>query len=42
MPRLISNFNEGYNFPIGICYISAVMKQGGFNVFTVNLNHVEG
>ncbi|MDR1418596.1 MAG: cobalamin B12-binding domain-containing protein [Endomicrobium sp.] len=42
MPRLINNFNEGYNFPIGICYISAVLKQAGFNVFTVNLNHVEG
>jgi radical SAM superfamily enzyme YgiQ (UPF0313 family) len=38
MPRLDS-FNV---FPLGIPYISSVMKQAGFNVFTLNLNHIDG
>ena len=29
-------------FPLGIPYISSVMKQAGFNVFTLNLDHVDG
>lgn len=39
LPRLISNPGEGYQFPLGIAYISASLKAGGFRVFTCNLNH---
>ncbi|GHT19945.1 hypothetical protein AGMMS4957_05400 [Bacteroidia bacterium] len=42
MPRFVTAVGEGYNFPLGIAYISSVMKQSGFNVFTVNLNHIHG
>jgi len=38
MPRL----GDFYTFPLGIPYISAVMKQSGFNVFTLNLNLIDG
>lgn len=39
MPRLVKNPQEGYQFPLGIAYISSAMKQAGLNVFTLNLNH---
>jgi radical SAM superfamily enzyme YgiQ (UPF0313 family) len=42
MPRIVATVGEGYNFPLGITYISAVMKEAGFNVFTLNLNHIKG
>lgn len=42
MPRLVQNANEGYVFPLGLAYISASLKKGGFRVFTLNLNHVDG
>jgi len=42
MPRIVATVGEGYNFPLGITYISAAMKRAGFNVFTLNLNHIEG
>jgi len=42
MPRLVASIGEGYHFPLGIAYISAIMKQSGFQVFTLNLNHIEG
>lgn len=42
MPRIVSTVGEGYNFPFGIAYISAVMKDAGLNVFNLNLNHIEG
>jgi radical SAM superfamily enzyme YgiQ (UPF0313 family) len=42
MPRIVSTVGEGYNFPLGIAYISATMRKAGFNVFTLNLNHIEG
>jgi radical SAM superfamily enzyme YgiQ (UPF0313 family) len=41
MPLFQSRPNEGYIFPLGIPYISAAMKKAGFNVFTLNLNHLE-
>ena len=41
MPLFQSHSNEGYVFPLGIPYISAAMKKAGFNVFTLNLNHLE-
>ncbi len=39
MPRLVNTIGEGYQFPLGIAYISASLKYSGFNVFTINLNH---
>ena len=28
-----------YEFPLGLAYISAILKEQNFNVFTLNLNH---
>jgi radical SAM superfamily enzyme YgiQ (UPF0313 family) len=42
MPRLVETIGDGYNFPLGIAYVSAAMKRAGFNVFTLNLNHHAG
>lgn len=42
MPRLVNRIGEGYNFPLGIPYVSAAMKKAGLNVYTVNLNHILG
>ena len=41
MPRLVGNVGEGYAFPLGIAYVSASMKKAGFDVETINLNHVD-
>ena len=42
MPRLVQNVGDGYSFPLGIAYISASLKKAGYNVFTINLNHLNG
>lgn len=42
MPRLVQNPGDGYSFPLGLAYISASMKQAGFQVTTLNLNHCDG
>ncbi|MCL2074844.1 MAG: radical SAM protein [Betaproteobacteria bacterium] len=42
MPRFVTRVGDGYSFQLGIAYVSAAMKQAGFNVFTLNLNHIEG
>lgn len=42
MPRLVQNAGDGYSFPLGIAYISASLKKAGYNVFTLNLNHLDG
>jgi len=42
MPRLIQKAGDGYSFPLGIAYISSSMKEAGYNVKTLNLNHVQG
>lgn len=42
MPRFVESLKEGYNFPLGIAYISSVLKAEGFNVFNLNLNHLDG
>lgn len=42
MPRLVQNIGDGYSFPLGITYISSSMKNAGYNVITLNLNHSEG
>lgn len=41
MPRFRDNPKEGYFFPFGIPYISAALKNTGFFVLTLNLNHVD-
>jgi radical SAM superfamily enzyme YgiQ (UPF0313 family) len=40
MPRF-GSAGDGYAFPLGMAYISAVMKREKYNVFIVNLNHIE-
>lgn len=42
LPRLVNRIGEGYNFPLGIPYISSSMKKAGLNVYCINLNHIEG
>jgi anaerobic magnesium-protoporphyrin IX monomethyl ester cyclase len=42
MPRLVKGIGDGYSFPLGIAYISSSMKNAGFNVSTLNLNHRDG
>ena len=42
MPKITKDINEWYTLPLGIMYISSYMKNSGFNVFTINLNHKEG
>ncbi len=42
MPRFVDKIGEWYNFPLGIPYISSSLKKAGFNVFTLNLNNIEG
>lgn len=42
MPRLVQNAGEGYQFPLGIAYISSSLKATGYNVYTLNLNHIKG
>lgn len=38
MPRFVDKMGEWYHFPLGIPYISACLKQAGFNVYTINMN----
>lgn len=42
MPRIVNKVGDGYSFPLGLPYVSAALKQAGFQVFTYNLNHYEG
>ena len=39
MPRLVKTVGEGYQFPLGIAYVSASLKKAEYNIFTINLNH---
>jgi len=41
MPRLVQVVGEGYQFSLGIAYISSSLKAAEYNVYTLNLNHVE-
>ncbi len=40
VPRMVNNKGDFYQFPQGLAYISAAMKYAGFNVFKLNLNHL--
>jgi len=42
VPRIVSKIGDWYQFPLGIAYISAVLKQEGFSVYTLNLNNEHG
>lgn len=42
MPRLVNRIGEGYNFPLGLPYVSAAMKAAKLNCFCLNLNHIDG
>lgn len=39
MPQVCRKFGDPYRFPIGMCYISGMIKAKGFNVINLNLNH---
>lgn len=41
VPRSVRRRGQYYEFPLGLAYISAVLKASGFNVFCLNLNHVD-
>lgn len=41
-PRFVNAIGDGYAFPLGLACVSASMKEAGFNVFTINLNHIDG
>lgn len=44
VPRycLTNNVDYSYNFPLGLGYISSVLKQKGYAVDCINLNHFNG
>jgi anaerobic magnesium-protoporphyrin IX monomethyl ester cyclase len=42
MPRTVQQAGDGYFFPLGILYISSSLKEAGFEVYTLNLNHQNG
>ena len=39
MPRIVNQVGDWYQFPLGIAYVSSSLKAGGFNIYTINLNH---
>jgi len=42
MPKLTQNFNETYQFPIGMAYVSSSLKKSARDVVTYNLNYKKG
>jgi radical SAM superfamily enzyme YgiQ (UPF0313 family) len=43
VPRYFSTEQCGYIMPLGLLYVSSSLKQSGLaNVFTANLNHIDG
>src|SRR5271165_339004 len=42
MPRSLGSIDHFNIFPIGLAYVSASLKKGGFHVFTANLDYLEG
>lgn len=39
MPQVVRKMGDPYRFPIGICYISSMLKSEGYSVITLNVNH---
>ena len=42
VPRIVNRIGDSYQFPSGIAYISSSLKEAGFEVINLNLNHVHG
>ena len=42
MPKSLGTIEHFNIFPIGLAYVSASLKKGGYNVFTANLDHLQG
>ena len=42
VPRIVNTVGDWYQFPLGIAYISSSWRKTGFNLFTANLNNLEG
>jgi anaerobic magnesium-protoporphyrin IX monomethyl ester cyclase len=42
VPRYKPAVGDFYDFPLGLAYISAILKHNGFSVHVLNLNHVAG
>ena len=41
IPKYVNEEGEGYSFPLGICYISSMLKKHiNGNIYTLNLNHI--
>jgi len=41
IPRFLNPLKKNYEFPLGIAYISAALKQAGEQVFCLNLNETQ-
>jgi len=42
MPKNLGSIEHFNIFPIGLAYVSASLKKGGYRVFTANLDYMEG
>lgn len=42
MPKRLASIDHFNIFPIGLAYVSASLKKGGYEVFTANLDYLEG
>jgi len=40
-PKVVARAGQYYEFPLGLAYISAALKQAGFIVSCLNLNHYD-
>lgn len=40
-PRFVARTGDYYEFPLGLCYVSACLKRDGFAVECLNLNHTD-
>jgi len=41
VPRFVARKGDYYEFPLGLCYVSACLKHAGFEVECLNLNHTD-
>ena len=39
--NVLKRRDKGYTFPMGIAYVNAALRNAGFNVDGLNLNHVD-